>query len=390
MFKTSITTVSRNLWAGKGKTTPPLLIASMSPHQFIFWFLPLSSMHEQYRRRFTEHGLSFETWSYSSHPSTAAANILVVMEQASDPKLRDFVDQLLMGKHVVRVVLDEVHLALTHDSFRPIMELLEWLGQAGVQILLMSATVPPTLEEATFERLGVKGYVVCRERTVRPNISYNVIVTKGNIHNTLEKQYRSIMAASPNNQVLIFCRSKDACEQTALRLGLPFCNGRMPSEQVDAILGQLRDRKIRGIVCTSLLGVSLDVADVQYVIHLDYPYDVISFLQESGRCGRRPNTLAYSIVIVPPTHHHIVHKGPDRFGANRIVLWANSRLECRRLALHDFNDGESEPCSMMTTQAHLCDVCKSQSSSPPEPSSLDSSSTLSTDLLLLQPRGVRE
>lgn len=186
----------------------------------MLWILPLTSMHEQYRQRFHKHGLSFETWTFSSHPSNAAKNILVIMEQGAEPKLREFVDQLLTSKRVVRVVLDEAHLALTHDSFRTIMGLLKWLGQAGVQILLMSATVPPSLEQAVFHKLGIADYVVCRERTDRRNISYNVLIAK-DIHLALGRVCGEIMKAPPTHQALIFCRSREICEAVAKQLDLP-------------------------------------------------------------------------------------------------------------------------------------------------------------------------
>lgn len=353
----------------------------------MLWILPLTSMHEQYRQRFHKHGLSFETWTFSSHPSNAAKNILVIMEQGAEPKLREFVDQLLTSKRVVRVVLDEAHLALTHDSFRTIMGLLKWLGQAGVQILLMSATVPPSLEQAIFHKLGIADYVVCRERTDRRNISYNVLIAK-DIHLALGRVCGEIMKAPPTHQALIFCRSREICEAAAKQLDLPFCHSGMSREEVDTTLQQLRQRKTRAVVCTSLLGVSLDVDDIYHTIHLDYPYDVMSFLQESGRCGRKPNALAYSWVIIPTTHSHIRIKDPDLFGAKLIVLWANNQLRCRRPSLHDFNDGFSEECSMMTMQTHFCDVCRLQSSEPPPSSSLDPFTTLSADLL--DPCDVRE
>jgi hypothetical protein len=104
---------------------------------------------------------------------------------------------------------------------------------------------------------------------------------------------------------------------------------------------------------------------LKWVFHLDHPYDMVSYIQESGHVGRNLQMAAFSYVIIAqystprcPT--------PDWFGAKLIYDWANNSKSCRRWLMHLFNDGIAEPCSMMEQVSNLCDVCRAMQSVCPD------------------------
>ncbi|KAF1922377.1 P-loop containing nucleoside triphosphate hydrolase protein [Didymella exigua CBS 183.55] len=43
--------------------------------------------------------------------------------------------------------------------------------------------------------------------------------------------------------------------------------------------------KQRVIVATSALGMGVDILDVQCIIHIDWPFTMLDYAQESGRAG---------------------------------------------------------------------------------------------------------
>ncbi|KIM77587.1 hypothetical protein PILCRDRAFT_12000 [Piloderma croceum F 1598] len=297
-------------------------------------------------------------------PDDPPSHILVTIEKTDSHLFHDFMSRLVGIRNLARTVIDEAHFALTHDSFRSIMHTLAWLGSINCQIILLSATVGPSLVEALFENFGITQYVVCREKTTRPNISYNVIRSP-HPHQTLDVLVCKCLAQPGSDKAIIYCRSREETETTAKRLGLPSCHGSMQSSEINAVLDLLRTGQIRAMVSTTVLGASLDLWDLKWVFHLDYPYDMISYIQESGRVGRNPSMAAFSYVIVAE-HSTPRYPTPDRFGGKLVYDWAKDSRLCRRWLMHLFNDGVAEPCSMMDRLSHLCDVCCTMQSIRPD------------------------
>lgn len=59
----------------------------------------------------------------------------------------------------------------------------------------------------------------------------------------------------------------------------------MSIEERQIVLNGMRDRSIKLVACTSLLGVVLDLGFVTCVIHYGYPWSMVNFAQEIGRLG---------------------------------------------------------------------------------------------------------
>lgn len=346
-----------------GKTTPGLLNSKLDgPGISTVWILPLKSMHEQYQKRCREHGMRCETWTSLLSAQDFPQHILVTIETTENHSFHSFLAQLISNNRLARIIVDEAHLIFTHASFRSVMNSLQWLGHLPVQFCLMSATAGPSLVDPLFRNIGISNAVICREKTPRPNLSYSVYITDQPLEN-LRITYMMSALEHGDAKALIFCRTVADTKIVASALGMPSCDGSMTQENVDAVLNGLRSGRHRCIVSTSILGVALDLPDIRWVFHYGYPYDMVSFIQESGRAGRSPGSVGHSIVFAPSTMPPL--KDPDHFGSRLIYDWANDRLRCRRWLMQLFNDGVGEPCSMMAGRTLLCDNCHVQSQSTP-------------------------
>jgi superfamily II DNA helicase RecQ len=105
-------------------------------------------------------------------------HILVAVEQSEASDFQECVSQLVAQRRLARMILDELHLFLTHAEFCHVMNMIEWAGRQNIQIVGQTATLPPSLEASAFAKLGISNYVICRTKTTHPNISYNISAAK--------------------------------------------------------------------------------------------------------------------------------------------------------------------------------------------------------------------
>src|ERR1700683_54091 len=220
---------------GTGKTTPGMLNACLLDRgQSTLWPVLLSSMHPQLERICRENRVTCESWNYNSRVNNPATVILVTIEMTIDPRFHQYVVQLVNEDLLARIIVDEAHLAVVH-LFRPIMHTLIWAASRGVQLVLQTATMPPSIEALIFKAFGVTAYSVVRASTARPNISYNVIrvANEDEMHARCESLIAHIFHTHGHGSVLIFCKSRNIAEEFGRRNNIPFCHASLLKPEID-------------------------------------------------------------------------------------------------------------------------------------------------------------
>jgi superfamily II DNA/RNA helicase len=322
-------------------------------------------MHEQYKLRTHEQGISCESWTTKLSPNNTPRHILAAIEQSEALDFQEFVCQLVVLDRLARIILDELHLLVTHAKFRHVMNTIEWAGRQNVQIVGQTATLPPSLEASAFAKLGITNYVVCRSKTTCPNISYNIIHTF-DAYSKLKELVQIALNRSQTSSVIVFVRDKAECASLANFLGGIACHSDLSPQQVTDVLTELRVGSTRIVVSTTILGVSLNVPSISDVIHFGYPWDFLSYTQESGRAGRVRDAKAWSTILIPLSASKPKYPDPDPFGIRLMTDWIHQADICRRIALMTFNDGVAEPCAALDGGiTHLCDVCQALSTQAP-------------------------
>ena len=77
-------------------------------------------------------------------------------------------------------------------------------------------------------------------------------------------------------------------------LGCPFYKAQ--ADDKGAVLQEWSHSVGGWIVATSALGIGVNIEGIIYVIHVDWPYGLTSFVQQSGRGGRN-GEVSDSVVI---------------------------------------------------------------------------------------------
>ena len=352
--------------------------------------LPLVAMHEEYISRAQQYGLTCKTWTSNCDFSTAPQLLLVAVENCPWPDLQAHIKPLIRLGRLARIVVDEAHLFLKHESFRPCMSMLAFLGTLAIPLVLMTATCPKSLESELFKKLGRKVYQVLRRSTDRPEISQEVIPIQAErgkfediVANNIASATRLLM---DTERALLFCNSRDECDRMVRLLPVgwrPYHSSISVEERSEEMKLWKDGAIVFGLAATSMLNCCLDYPNIRYVFHLGPLRDVIDYYQAIGRSARAGG-IGKSIIYFDPASL-TKPMGDDPFGRGIIYDMLCDKSLCRRLRPSFYLDGIGIPCVMLPS-AQLCDICMAQSSSQfPDPGlhripdHLDSSSRIPVD-----------
>ncbi len=184
-------------------------------------------------------------------------------------------------------VVDEAHcVSMWGLSFRPdylfIRAALDDLGD--VPVLALTATASAETQAEIQERLGPMAQVTAS--VFRPNLHFSVR-RAGN----REEKLAAVVALCREiaGPIIVYARSRDACEELAGRLRRGGVKAEHYHAQVPDRAG-VQERFMRGetrvLVATVAFGMGVDKADVRAIVHYNLPQSVEAYYQEAGRAGR--------------------------------------------------------------------------------------------------------
>jgi hypothetical protein len=263
----------------------------------------------------------------------------------------------ILGERLERIVFEEAHLALTAHTYRPEFGNLSALRAFPVPKILITATAPPSLQDALIMAFGLSGAQISRQPSNRLNIRY--LVTKHRITSDVNKipwddlRAMTRMAQSTyKGQVLVFCGTVALAIRTAEELR---CEAHYSALDIkDEVFQRFSSGETRILAATAGMGAGVDIAGLSAVIHLGSPASPLDFHQESGRCGRTGKP-SVSIIMPSPPRSPV---NQDRNGQD--VLEAMMRSKgCRRQSLSRWMDGDAVTCDELASLGGLyCDNCR--------------------------------
>ncbi|KAM9845810.1 LOW QUALITY PROTEIN: eukaryotic initiation factor 4A-I-like [Aulostomus maculatus] len=195
----------------------------------------------------------------------------------------------LCARFVRVLVLDEADEMLTRGFKQQIYQLFQILPSA-VQVILLSATMPPDVLEVTrnFMRDPVKILVKNEELTLDGINQFYI--------NTGKEEWKldalcDLYKTMTISQTIIFMSTRRRVDWltrqlTARQFTVSALHAEMDQHERDLIMREFRSGSSRVLITTDVLARGIDVQQVSLVINYDLPTNVQSYLHRIGRSGR--------------------------------------------------------------------------------------------------------
>ena len=298
----------------------PALLAGRNIHGLTVVISPLQSLMKDQVDNLVARGIGdavsinglldpIERASACAQVADGTANLLYIAPEMLRSKT---IERLLMGRTVVRFVIDEAHCfsAWGHDFrvdylyigdfIRRLQEQKQQRQPIAVSCFTATAKQKVIADICDYfrQKLGLELQVFAANAE-RQNLHYSVIHAE-----TDDEKYRhlrNLIVAHPCPAIIYVSRTRRTL-QLARRLSadgipaLPF-NGRMEPDQKVQNQDAFMAGRVRVIVATSAFGMGVDKKDVGLVVHYDISDSLENYVQEAGRAGRDPQMEAACYVL---------------------------------------------------------------------------------------------
>ena len=157
---------------GSGKSVLFMLPAWVEAGGVTVVVVPLNGLREDMVFRCKKFGIRCAVWDDYRQPDGATI-VLVTPEKALDDAFQTYVRRIQVTRQLDRIVIDECHNILNDQAdFRSRLQRMGELVGAETQMVLLTATMPPSQEEKLFQRMYWQREEVhmIRASTVRKNI----------------------------------------------------------------------------------------------------------------------------------------------------------------------------------------------------------------------------
>lgn len=215
----------------------------------------------------------------------------------------------ITAQTIKSIVLDEADRLLEDQNFRSVQAVIK-TALRDRQLLLFSATVNAgTIERAKEFSAGIAVVRAIGETAAKPDIEHLYVVTE---HRDKIEELRKLVRGLNMERGLVFVNKSDAIALTTAKLnylGLTAAGLHGGSDKLDRkrALEDFRAGRVKLLVASDVAARGLDIAGIDYVVHLDVPDDPQLYLHRSGRTGRA-GKHGVAVAIVASQEKWIVEK----------------------------------------------------------------------------------
>lgn len=335
---------------GTGKSVLFMLPAWAESGGTTVVIVPLIALRYDMQRRCHALGISCVEWVGGRSPPDAASIVLMTAEAALDGDGSTFINRLRQTRRLDRIVIDECHVVLnTEWRFRPKLRELGELARVETQMDLLTATLPPCKEELLWKRMSWTADEVkmFRMPTARKNIRYTVVKPGKRLKKKEHNGFIANIVGRMHGKGIVYCKAKTRVKEiTKAELsGCDAFHGDMDNHQRASVLDAFRTGKTQVVVATNALGMGVDIADIEWIIHADEARDMLDYAQESGRAGR-DGRVRQAILVT----------GYDEEVDTLMQAYVEGEGGCRRKIPGGYLDGKKERGRCRAGE-EACDLC---------------------------------
>ncbi|KAK5108236.1 hypothetical protein LTR85_005380 [Meristemomyces frigidus] len=340
---------------GGGKSLMFMLPSAASTDGVTIVIVPIIALRQDLWERGMEKGIPCAEWD-GERPPYYARMVFVTPESAVSVAFGRFIDEKKAAHQLERIVVDECHMILeSTPKWRPKMRELRQIATKGVQVVYLTATLPPSNEPAFFEAIGVppQEISIIRESTVRPNIAYSVVpYTREDEDEEVRRLVKEKLAQYPEpGQIIVYCRRIEQARRLAIVLQCNVYHRTVGDKATKAgILRRLTGQSERVFTATNALGLGIDAPTIRAVIHIGICSQVKQYGQESGRAGRDGEASEAIIMRAQWTDRSGRVKKETGWNVEQAMKAYLAGEECRRVALDGYIDGRVGSEGGKTTQ----------------------------------------
>ena len=339
---------------GLGKSLLFQLPASIDFLGVTIVILPLLSLLQSQLARARALNISATIFD-SRNPPDSVQLVFTTPESSITSDFQNFLSRLEQFKRLDRIVIDECHEILNStNTFRKNIRRLGELLEKKTQIILLTATLPPKYESSLFDTLYLSPEKVFKYRlsSNRSNIRYSVYSNQSS--NEILERIRIKSIQYSIDRLMIYTRTIVDAKDLAEQLEWPIYHSK--SLEKERVLRKFLDpsQTSQRIIATSALGLGLDTPNIRVIFHINRPYRLYQYSQETGRAGRDGRS-SEAILLLSSSDNSISNRSRiDRYENEIIDEYLTSNF-CRRSILRQYLDGgESSYCDKPDID---CDIC---------------------------------
>lgn len=331
--------------------------------------LPLNSLITDYKRKFTAMKIPFDVYCpKKNHINPHAKFLLISADVTLSSKWPQFLAELAETFNVRRLIFDEAHIPMISTDYRQVMSLLDQIRIIPLQFVLLTGSCPPASEGRMMELFGMEptSTAIFRGCTDRPELEYIRKLPCTSITKALQEVDHIVgkqkQTADSTARGMVFVPFIDTGTMVAKHLSCDFYSSRPTDHDPDHkdYLQWIQEKEdmynnwYHGskpgktqnniIVATTALSAGNDYPSVRFVIHVNTPIEMISYIQEVSRAGRDGQPA--QCILIPINTKPISQETPgaDYKGLKKMHNYVFQEADCLRYAITNYCDGVSVYC----------------------------------------------
>jgi len=331
--------------------------------------LPLNSLITDYKCKFTAMKIPYNVYCpEKNHINTNAKFLLISADVTLSSKWPQFLTNLAESFDIRWLIFDESHIPMISTDYQPVMSLLDQIRIIPLQFVLLTGTCPPASEGQMMELFGMESTstVIFQGHTDRPELEDIQKIPCTSLTKALQEVDHIVgrhkHAADATAHGMVFVPFMDTGITVANHLSCDFYHSQPTDHDPNHkdYLKRIKEKEDmyndwytgskpgktqnKIIVATTALSAGNDYPSVHFVIHVNTPIKMISYIQEVSRAGHNRQTA--QCILIPINTKPTTKKTPgaDYKGLQEMHDYVFQEADCLHYAITKYCDGVGVYC----------------------------------------------